>query len=369
MAEVINYCDTDIHVVGKDLATGKMIAWRLKPGQATNPEKFTTSAVRMFFPYIKIFGFSSWWDLSTGIKVFVHKWFSTITLQCVPADKSGLPSYSHATRITRAMYDTVPFNEQLDLSLTPSTGLNEEFDGEYDSHFLGTGGGSWVGWVRAGEYVNVRIRLIPDDVSLATVDSLKAGWKSQIETIWNPTTPPLVPANFEKEIKFQVEWVDDFQHHTVSIGNYKHPSGKPKFSADSWAAVPSSSSFSFAHEFGHLLGMQDEYMFMGELPYVANKKGYVPKKEWPWEVLSIKSYAFLQKSRAKKRMDLECTQLNIMNNQSIRLNMVDQKLIDAFHTRQMQELCYADPQFCVKWQRLNRLYNKQQINFPKPSFC
>jgi hypothetical protein len=102
-------------------------------------------------------------------------------------------------------------------------------------------------------HIRVRIRLDPDaGISAATINTLSTTWQNGIESTWSNKWGVGRPGELTCVFTFEVEWVADGQHHTVRV----RP-GPARSNQTTWDTMDSGSIA--AHEFGHMLGLNDEY--------------------------------------------------------------------------------------------------------------
>jgi hypothetical protein len=121
-----------------------------------------------------------------------------------------------------------------------------------------------VFFLRTWTHLDVRITLNPDaNVTSATIASLQAAWKSNIENTWNSPVrtaggTPLqwrcarsgeVPCR----ISIRVLWVTTGAHHIVAVH-----AGSGRSNQKNWYVMDPPGVAS--HEFGHMLGLPDEYV-------------------------------------------------------------------------------------------------------------
>ncbi len=116
-----------------------------------------------------------------------------------------------------------------------------------------------VGYEQIWSHINVRISLVGDpDVPFDTLNMKKAVWKDGIERVWNNRWGCALQGEATCPFTFKVQWVDLVPlkfHHTVNIHlvrqNHEGTDEKNWFVEDGGDVA--------AHEFGHMLGLVDEY--------------------------------------------------------------------------------------------------------------
>ena len=112
-------------------------------------------------------------------------------------------------------------------------------------------------------HIDVKIALVPDaGISAATISALQNTWKTGIESFWNnpvplpgvAATPWLVarPGEVPCRISVKVQWVTVDPHILVAV----HPGNGATNETNWYTNDPGSTA---AHEFGHMLGLPDEY--------------------------------------------------------------------------------------------------------------
>jgi hypothetical protein len=113
------------------------------------------------------------------------------------------------------------------------------------------------GWTAAFEqtwtHLVVRIRLNPDaGISNATMTNLQNTWENGIEGTWHHRWGCGRAGELTCRLSFDVQWVASNQHHTVRV----RP-GPERSNMTTWDTADTGGVA--AHEFGHMLGLVDEY--------------------------------------------------------------------------------------------------------------
>lgn len=102
-------------------------------------------------------------------------------------------------------------------------------------------------------HIEVRIELDPDnDVSIATMNTLRPIWESGIENTWNGKWALGRSGELSCDLTFDVRWVTSDRHHKVKVH-----STSQRTNMTNWDVFDPGSTA--AHEFGHMLGNPDEY--------------------------------------------------------------------------------------------------------------
>ena len=122
-----------------------------------------------------------------------------------------------------------------------------------------------VSFTRTWTHVDVRIGLDPQaGVSATTVASLQTSWRAAIEGTWNNPRRTVGAATAQQwccaragevscRVSFRVHWVTSAPHHVVKVH-----SGSGRANEYNWYVMDPPQVA--AHEFGHMLGLPDEYV-------------------------------------------------------------------------------------------------------------
>ncbi len=113
------------------------------------------------------------------------------------------------------------------------------------------------GWTAAFEqtwsHIVIRIRLNPDaGISAATMANLRTVWQNGIRNIWSSRWRCGRSGEATCPLTFEVQWVTTNQHHTVNVHQ-----GSGRANMTNWYTIDGGNVA--AHEFGHMLGLVDEY--------------------------------------------------------------------------------------------------------------
>lgn len=113
------------------------------------------------------------------------------------------------------------------------------------------------GWTAAFQqtwsHVVVRIRLNPDTgITTTTMNDLRNTWQNGIESTWSNRWAAGHAAEVSLPFTFDVQWVTNSPHHTVRVRSGSHRSNMTTWDTNDTGGVA-------AHEFGHMLGHEDEY--------------------------------------------------------------------------------------------------------------
>ncbi len=114
------------------------------------------------------------------------------------------------------------------------------------------------GWTAAFEqtwtHIRIRIRLNPDaGITAATMNTLRTTWENGIEPTWSNQWGCGHAGELPCALTFEVLWVTTNPHHTVRVR--PGPAGT---NMTTWDTMDSGGVA--AHEYGHMLGLIDEYV-------------------------------------------------------------------------------------------------------------
>ena len=113
------------------------------------------------------------------------------------------------------------------------------------------------GWTAAFEqtwtHIEVRIRLnFSATINVATRNTLRTTWRNGIDNIWTHRWRCGRLGELPCRLSFTVIWVTSNQHHTVTVNQSPGETNMTTWhSADGGGTA--------AHEYGHMLGLVDEY--------------------------------------------------------------------------------------------------------------
>ncbi|MFW5701773.1 MAG: hypothetical protein ACOCX7_02370 [Bacteroidota bacterium] len=115
--------------------------------------------------------------------------------------------------------------------------------------------------------ISIKIKLDPDEgISESDLNSLKQRWATNISSVWSGKFQICLPEGTEPSegcpcpcfaVEIGVEWATTGQHHTVRVRT-----GPARSNMSTWDTHDVSEEGSpnvAAHEFGHMMGLKDEY--------------------------------------------------------------------------------------------------------------
>lgn len=113
------------------------------------------------------------------------------------------------------------------------------------------------GWTAAFEqtwtHIRIAIRLNPDTgITNATMNNLRNTWRNGINNTWTHRWGCGRSGELTCRLSFEVQWVNADQHHTVRVRPGPSRSNMSTWDTSDTGAVA-------AHEYGHMLGLVDEY--------------------------------------------------------------------------------------------------------------
>jgi hypothetical protein len=114
-------------------------------------------------------------------------------------------------------------------------------------------------------HIVVRINLNFDaNIPVATRNNLMATWSNTIQRFWSFKWGCSVLGEVICRLTFEVQWTSNNPHHTIAVDQCSGGPGMCRENAGRWFDITTGNTA--AHEFGHLLGLRDEYNAPTECP-------------------------------------------------------------------------------------------------------
>jgi hypothetical protein len=282
--QITNYSDVELWVHYDD---GQ--AYVLKPlhrtklSTAAQPRRIKPRKERQDYNYI--FGTDGWWEFRDHTEVFVYP-MSTWSLSTRPFRNElslhTLPVPSLST-LRPEQCRTPEDHDPVDITRHDTSDRTESVDSKPDAYgevceFYFDPIWGLRQFIRTRNHISVRIKLACDDDlpgdRCAALDTVyKPEWSKAIETRWNGMET--CPGETEPMV-FHPEWVDLGEHFCVTVYEQLLLLGKDwtswSWEAQSLGQDPSIERMYYqvaAHEFGHMLGLRDEYLTKPEKAFFA----------------------------------------------------------------------------------------------------
>jgi hypothetical protein len=119
-------------------------------------------------------------------------------------------------------------------------------------------------FVQIWTHIIVRIKLNFHPTILETSRKyLMTTWRDWIERLWSSKWGCSIAGEGTCRLTFEVQWTSDNPHYTIPVDRCTEPFGCVE-NSQSWFNV--TTGLTVAHEFGHLLGLKDEYIESEECP-------------------------------------------------------------------------------------------------------
>ena len=297
MAVLTNRSRVPVEVFGEVGNTPKR--WMLEPGQMTH-STFDCIAVRAT-QWGTIFETTAWKKLlrpEAVVYTFEENFLvDDLSLHCFPYE--AIPPFPRGYETISEGMITVDLDPSFSLGqLAPALGPHDgEFYREDAPNADELAGGNYFNrrfgrFVRTGPYISVRVQLDAFfTIDEALLNQKITEWKKTIETVWNT---PILPHGTDPSLHIEMDYSAELEHYSVFIPNTAIAAVSDFFgSGASYTYWPLNMTDKYpkksAHEFGHFLGLQDEYLYDGELPHLAsaiNQFSAFAGKKWTYSAFS-----------------------------------------------------------------------------------
>ncbi len=360
MAKVTNRTRVPVEVFGT--VGGAPQRWMLPPGHATDAS-FECTAVRATEGGT-LFNSTDWWEplcTQAVIYTFEENRFSRDDLSM-----HNFPFLPFAGTVTAGalspLWDpgyrklanpdttiTIPLDPNLALyEVAPDPSLPElEYCRSRDPDHAHQSDGikfneQFGCYVRTGAWISVRLLVLAfPTLKQEKVDIAAEEWKAAIELAWNQG---YVPIGIGEPLKIEVEFTPNLPHYAVYV--------PPKFNF--WRAsyffwpidMDQGGRLTSAHEFGHHLGLQDEYVYEGELPHLKSELTMFTK--WsgktvnPSFTANLLSLFDVNHDRAKARTVIVSNPPQATLMESSSTGVIDYRLLNAIHFQKVQPLTLTE---------------------------
>lgn len=363
---VINRSGSSLEVFG-DVGGGVMKRFALFPGNITDSVMDCIAVKAMEAG--RIFESMGWWRLmrkeTTAYRIerSGRTFIEDLSLHGIPyGPEPPNPPFSPGYEPLPDSAITAPLEEILDLQHdAPSPGpFDGEFDRDKEANADDLAGGipmnRWFGrYVRTGQFISVRVNInafptIADNDLEVQMDE----WKETIERTWNTNHQP--NNGTEDPLRIEIDYSDESAHYSVFVPNKLVNTVTSFFGGRAsmfyWPLDLDDDSNgnenvykNSAHEFGHFLGLQDEYLWEGETPYLMHFVSQFPSQAGNKLRLSLAA-SLLSLSESNENRAMGRT-LELSNPPSATLmedsyfGAVDERLLDRVHDRHVQSLNFT----------------------------
>ena len=127
-------------------------------------------------------------------------------------------------------------------------------------HCNGITFGGTAKYLQIWTHIVTRIRLSFDpNIPVATQNNLMNTSRNAIQSAWSNKWGCSATGESTCRLTFEVQWTDNNSHHSVAVDVCPPPPPPPQCRANAGRLFDTSSGNTAAHEFGHWLGLKDEY--------------------------------------------------------------------------------------------------------------